>query len=125
MKKAFGDILFTKNANSQLEFNLLRHFELYPPNFAVLMKKKENVCNVVSQDFDTDEHKEFVDDHNINIRNPLSAFNPVTNEMSQKAPLKLRLKSKSGGNLPFLQFRNPTPSFSTRCDVIYKTLLRD
>lgn len=28
-------------------------------------------------------------------------------------------------NYSFLHFNNPTSSFSTRCDVIYKTLLRD
>mmetsp|Transcript_28993 Transcript_28993/g.25642 ORF Transcript_28993/g.25642 Transcript_28993/m.25642 type:complete len:213 (+) Transcript_28993:331-969(+) len=39
--------------------------------------------------------------------------------------IQLVLKPKYAGSTHTLQFSNPTASFSTRCDVIYKTLLRD
>ena len=125
MNQTFEEMLFTPRPVPQTEFDLLRHFELCPPNFAPLKKEQENLCEDVSQDFDIVERKEPSGDQSVRLRSPSSAFTLVKNETSPKAPLKLRLKSKSGGNLPFLQFRNPTPSFSTRCDVIYKTLLRD
>ncbi|CAI2382345.1 unnamed protein product [Moneuplotes crassus] len=46
-------------------------------------------------------------------------------EEDKRNPMQLKLKPKYAGSLATLQFRNPTDSFSTRCDVVYKTLLRD
>ena len=46
-------------------------------------------------------------------------------KMSDKLQLKLKLKPNNVNGVSGLQFSNPTSSFATRCDVIYKTLLRD
>jgi len=46
-------------------------------------------------------------------------------EEEKGEPIQLTLKPKYAESVVTLQFRNPTASFSTRWDVIYKTLLRD
>ena len=45
--------------------------------------------------------------------------------IGQKCDENLRSKTKKGEGLPTLQFNNTSKSLSTRCDVVYKTLLRD
>jgi hypothetical protein len=45
--------------------------------------------------------------------------------IDQKCKMNLMAKTKNGEGLPTLQFNNSTTSLSTRCDVVYKTLLRD
>ena len=47
-------------------------------------------------------------------------------DLYQPTSLQLEMKvCKKNDSLVTLNFNNPTTSFSTRCDVVYKTLLRD
>ena len=105
---------------SRENHELVGYFEWRPPHFMDLPTTSRKDTEATYNDYVWYEGaNNYINIHDLCLCKPAS-------DLIQPTNVQLEMKmSKRGDSLATLHFNNPTNSFSTRCDVVYKTMLRD